>query len=66
MNLIGHAVLLLLAGVSGYLLTTGRADTIGMLLLFVSALAGIFLLDWWAFLTVFLGAYLGGKIQTRA
>lgn len=63
--IIGHAVLFVLAGLSGYLLTTDRRDTLGFILLIVASALGLFLLHGWALLTVVAGAILGARINRK-
>lgn len=61
MVLIGHLVLFVLAALSGYLLGKGRAETLGLALLFGSAVVGIFLFDLWVLVTVIVGAFAGNR-----
>ncbi|AGA91326.1 hypothetical protein Thimo_2602 [Thioflavicoccus mobilis 8321] len=65
MILIGHAVLFLLSGLSGYLMAAERSDTQGFFLLIGSAAAGFFLLGWTALLLVIAGVFIGTRIANR-
>ena len=65
MILIGHAVLFLLSGLSGYLMANEQKDTLGFFLLIGSAAVGLFLLGWTALLLVIVGVFLGTRIKER-
>lgn len=62
MILVGYAVLFVLAVLAGYLLNTDRGEKFGLLLLAVSAIAGIYFVNWWSLLAILAGAILGGRI----
>lgn len=62
MLFLGHLILFLLAGFNGYLFNAVRGSSVGFVLLVALPIGGVYLLGWWALLTVALGLQFGARV----